>query len=213
VIRLGFSRLAGGVGSPIEGPGTFLRAPRDGDWGDWAALRATSRAFLVPWEPTWPADSLSRAAFRRRIRVIGAEWREDSGYTYFIFRRSGPALVGGVTLSNMRRGVAQTASLGYWVGAPFARQGLMTEALSVLLPYAFERLGLHRIEAACLPQNAASRGLLAKVGFIEEGYARGYLRINGEWRDHVLYGLLQAELRLPNASPRPVPARASRGFR
>jgi len=196
VIRLGLSRMAAVPGSQLEGASLILRPPRDSDWGDWAGVRAASRGFLVPWEPTWPADSLSRAAFRRRIRVISAEWREDSGYTFFIFRRAGEILVGGVTLSNMRRGVAQTASLGYWVGFPFARQGVMTEALGVLLPHAFERLGLHRIEAACLPQNAASRGLLTKLGFVEEGYARGYLRINGEWRDHVLYGLLRSELKL-----------------
>jgi ribosomal-protein-alanine N-acetyltransferase len=71
----------------------------------------------------------------------------------------------------------------------------MTEALYVLFPFAFDRLGLHRIEAACLPHNLASRGLLQKVGFREEGHARQYLRINGSWQDHVLYALLRGDIR------------------
>jgi ribosomal-protein-alanine N-acetyltransferase len=127
--------------------------------------------------------------------MVGSEWREDLGYSWLLFRRGDGALLGGVTLSNVRRGVAQSGSLGYWIGASHARRGYMTEALQLLLPYAFERLGLHRIEAACLPNNAASRGLLRKLGFVEEGYAREYLRINGSWQDHVLYGLLKPELR------------------
>jgi ribosomal-protein-alanine N-acetyltransferase len=129
------------------------------------------------------------------------EWRDDAGYSFLIFRRTDDVLIGGVTLSHLRRGVAQTASLGYWVGAAFARQGHMSEALGQLLPFAFDRLGLHRVEAACLPHNVASRGLLMKLGFREEGYAREYLKIDGVWQDHVLYGLLRADLRPTAAAP------------
>ncbi len=121
--------------------------------------------------------------------------RHDTGYAFLIFRHEDGRLVGGVSMSNIRRGVAQSASLGYWMGAPFARHGYMTEALEAVLDFGFNSLGLHRIEAACLPSNQASRGLLAKVGFREEGYAREYLRINGVWQDHVLFAILRTDAR------------------
>jgi [ribosomal protein S5]-alanine N-acetyltransferase len=195
MMRIGLPGFFTVRGAQLDGRRVFLRPPRDTDWRHWADLRGASRDFLTPWEPVWPADALGRAAFRRRVRMVGSEWREDLGYSWLLFRRGDGALLGGVTLSNVRRGVAQSGSLGYWIGAPHARRGYMTEALQLLLPYAFERLGLHRIEAACLPNNAASRSLLRKLGFVEEGYAREYLRINGSWQDHVLYGLLKPELR------------------
>jgi len=185
-------------GAQLEGQRVFLRPPRDADWRSWAELRGQSRDFLMPWEPVWPSDALGRAAFRRRVRMVGVEWREDLGYSWLLFRRGDGALLGGVTLSNVRRGVAQSGSLGYWIGELHARRGYMTEALQLLLPYAFDHIGLHRIEAACLPHNAASRGLLTKLGFVEEGYARQYLRINGSWQDHVLYGLLKGDQRIPS---------------
>lgn len=190
MIRFGWTRFYI-PRSRLTGAYVHLCPPRFSDWHAWADLRARSRDFLVPWEPAWSSDALGRAAYRRRLRHIALEWRDDAGYSFTIFRREDDALLGGVTLSNIRRGVAQAASLGYWIGAPFARQGFMTDALQTLLPFAFDRLGLHRIEAACLPHNAASRGLLMKIGFHEEGYARGYLKINGVWQDHVLYGLLR----------------------
>ena len=198
MMRIGLPGFFTVRGAQLDGRRVFLRPPRDTDWRPWADLRGASRDFLTPWEPVWPADALGRAAFRRRVRMVGSEWREDLGYSWLLFRRGDGALLGGATLSNVRRGVAQSGSLGYWIGAPHARRAYMTEALQLLLPYAFERLGLHRIEAACLPNNAASRSLLRKLGFVEEGYAREYLRINGSWQDHVLYGLLKPELR---ASP------------
>ncbi|MDX1710378.1 MAG: GNAT family protein [Rhodovibrionaceae bacterium] len=179
----------------LEGPRVILRAPRSRDWRAWAALRRESRDFLVPWEPTWPHDALTRGAFRRRLRYHNSEWRSGSGAAFFIFHRTDGQLVGGVTLANIRRGVAQTGSLGYWVGARYARQGFMTEGLGLVLDYAFETIGLHRVEAACLPDNAASQALLQRLRFSREGYARQYLRINGSWRDHVLYGLLRADHR------------------
>jgi ribosomal-protein-alanine N-acetyltransferase len=101
--------------------------------------------------------------------------------------------VGGVTLNNVRRGVIQAGSLGYWIGAPFARRGFMTAALAALIPYAHGALRLKRIEAACLPHNAASMRLLQKLGFAREGYARQYLCIAGEWQDHVLFARLAGD--------------------
>lgn len=177
----------------LVGGRVYLRQPEDRDWRPWADLRTLSRDFLAPWEPTWPADALTREAYRRRLRRYGIDWREDGGYSFFIFRLGDNALIGGVTLGNVRRGVAQAGTLGYWVGRPFARQGYMTDALKATIAFAFQTLQLHRLEAACLPSNEASRGVLEKLGFRQEGYARKYLRINGDWHDHLLYSLLAEE--------------------
>ena len=193
-------RFAIGRGPRLETARLYLRRPRLMDWRAWAAVRGASRDFLVPWEPSWPEDALTIAAYRRRLRQISVEWRSDQGYGLFLFSKAGDELVGGVNLSNVRRGVAQTASLGYWMGGAFANRGMMGEALRVLLPYAFERVNLHRIEAACLPHNKASRALLAKLGFREEGHAVKYLKINGIWQDHVLHALLAENYRAPATS-------------
>ncbi|WP_420345244.1 GNAT family N-acetyltransferase [Pelagibius sp.] len=180
----------------LEGPRVYLCPPRMGDWKTWALLREESREFLVPWEPTWPHDALTRQAFRRRLKAYNHEWRQGTGFSFLVYRLNDSGLMGGVTLSNVRRGVAQAASMGYWIGERFARQGYMTEAVLAVVEFAFEELGLHRIEAACLPHNDPSRSLLLKVGFRQEGYARQYLRINGKWQDHLLFELLRDDPRL-----------------
>jgi [ribosomal protein S5]-alanine N-acetyltransferase len=177
----------------VEGDGVYLRAPQMSDYSEWTTLREASRAFLTPWEPTWPSDDLSRSAFRRRLRRYTEDQRADTSYAFFLFRKSDDALVGGLTLANIRRGVAQAGSLGYWVGEPFARRGLMTGALHGLVPFAFGSLRLHRLEAACIPSNGASIRLLEKTGFAREGYAREYLCINGLWQDHLLFARLDGE--------------------
>ncbi|HXP13206.1 MAG TPA: GNAT family protein [Stellaceae bacterium] len=191
----GLARLLGSAPPPfrVVGPRTLLRSPERGDFPEWAALRAESKNFLVPFEPSWPSDALSRRGYRRRLRRYAQDWHGDVGYSFLLFRREDNALLGGVSLSNVRRGVAETASLGYWIGERFARQGYMTEGLRLTLGFAFDRLRLYRVEAACLPHNTASRRLLLKSGFSEEGYARKYLSINGAWQDHVLFGLLRED--------------------
>jgi len=119
--------------------------------------------------------------------------RADLAYAFLIFRSDDNAMVGGLTLANIRRGVAQAGSIGYWVGAPFARQGYMTAAVRALIPFCFRTLRLHRLEAACIPGNVASVSLLEKTGFTREGYARNYLCINGIWQDHLLYARLEGD--------------------
>ncbi len=182
----------------IEGDGVVLRTPQMTDFGEWSALREASRDFLTPWEPTWPSDDLTRGAFRRRIRRYVEDLRSDQGYAFLIIRSADDALVGGLTLANIRRGVAQAGSLGYWMGLPFVRQGYMTAAVRAVIPFAFGTLRLHRLEAACIPTNTASIKLLEKTGFVREGYAREYLCINGTWQDHLLYARLK-EFRIPDA--------------
>lgn len=171
----------------------FLRYPQSSDYLAWAEVREQSRDFLRPWEPTWPVDELTRPAFRRRLRRYGKEIREDEGYPFFVFRRADEKLMGGCILSNVRRGASQACSLGYWIGEAYARQGLMGEALDALLPHIFVQLRLRRVEAACLAANEPSRRLLARLGFQQEGIAREYLKIAGEWQDHLLFALLQSD--------------------
>jgi ribosomal-protein-alanine N-acetyltransferase len=175
----------------IEGEGVTLRLPQMAEFEEWAALRTASRDFLTPWEPSWPADDLTRAAFRRRLKRYAEDWRTDQSYAFFIFRKQDNLLLGGLTLANVRRGVAQAGSIGYWLGMPFASNGYMTAAVKGVLPFCFETLRLHRVEAACIPTNTASIRLLERCGFLREGYARQYLCINGVWQDHLLFARLR----------------------
>ncbi len=174
----------------ITGERLVLRPPHKEDHKAWAALREASRAFLQPWEPTWHRDDLTAAAFRRRVSRYSAEIEKDESYPFFLFGSNGQELLGGINLTNVRRGAASMASLGYWMGERHAGQGLMTEAVQSILPFAAKTLGLRRIEAACVPENRVSVRLLEKTAFVQEGYARQYLAINGEWRDHLLFARL-----------------------
>jgi ribosomal-protein-alanine N-acetyltransferase len=171
----------------------YLRAPAAGDFEAWAQLRGGSRAFLQPWEPTWADDEFSRSSYRTKLKRYAESIREDRGYPWFVFRVADHALVGGATLSNVRRGVSQCATLGYWVGEMHQRRGYTRDAVMALIAYSFGPLGLHRLEAACQPENDRSRALLERVGFRHEGLARSYLRIDGAWRDHLLFGLVDGD--------------------
>jgi ribosomal-protein-alanine N-acetyltransferase len=177
----------------IRGDGLYLRPAVAADFPAWAQLRAISRDFLTPWEPTWPDDDLTRAAFRRRLRRQVEDMTRDESFSFLIFDAVTDGLLGGLTLGGIRRGVAQAGTLGYWMGAPHAGKGCMTRAVAAASRYGFSTLRLHRIEAACLPENVASMTLLERNGFRKEGLARAYLRIDGAWRDHVLYALLEHE--------------------
>jgi ribosomal-protein-alanine N-acetyltransferase len=177
----------------IEGNGVFLRVPRMGDFEEWSALRGTSRQFLMPWEPVWPEDDLTRSAFRRRIRRYERDLHEESGYAFLIYRKSDRTMLGGATLTNLRRGAAQAGSLGYWMGEAFAGKGYMSAAIAALVPFAHSMLRLRRIDAACLLTNASSMRLLEKMHFTREGVAREYLSIAGHWQDHLLYARLATD--------------------
>lgn len=179
------------VDPEIRAGGLLLRFPAMADYPAWAELRASSRAHLTPYEPEWSSDELTRAAYRRRMRRYMHDVREDQGYPFFILRAEDDELLGGITLSNVRRGISQTASMGYWIGARHAGRGHMTTAVGAITAMAFGELRLHRLEAACLPSNQASVRVLIKCGFRHEGLARRYLKINGAWRDHELFALIE----------------------
>lgn len=179
----------------IRGDKVLLRFPLLSDFQQWAVLRSESRRFLAPWEPIWPSDELTRLGYRRRVKRYQRELREGSGYPFFVFASDGAALLGGLTLSQVQRGVTQSGSLGYWMGERYAGRGYMSDAVRALVRFGFDTLRLHRIEAACLPHNDASIRLLEKVGFKREGYARAYLCIDGRWQDHLLYGMVSDDPR------------------
>ncbi|PAU97061.1 30S ribosomal protein S5 alanine N-acetyltransferase [Paracoccus salipaludis] len=178
----------------LETERMVLRLPAHGDFAAWTSLRAESREFLTPWEPVWHADHLSRRAFTNRVYWAARASRSGTSLPLFLVRQDG-VLLGAITLDGIRRGPAQMGTLGYWVGAPFARQGYMREAIGAVVSHAFGLMDLSRIEAACLPENVASRGALESCGFKYEGVAQSYLQINGRWRNHVLYSILRADRR------------------
>jgi ribosomal-protein-alanine N-acetyltransferase len=179
--------------SRFETERLILRPAAMKDFEAWVTLRLSSRAFLVPWEPEWPDDDLTRPGFRRRVDRALREIRSDAAYPLLLERKSDRALIGGLTIGLIRRGVAQMATLGYWVGAAHARQGYMSEAVLGAVEHGFGPLRLHRIEAACLPRNIASLTLLRNCGFAQEGRAAAYLKINGAWEDHLLFARIRPE--------------------
>lgn len=179
----------------IETERMALRLPQHSDFSDWTGLRVDSRDFLTPWEPAWSEDHLSRKAFTNRVYWAHRASRNGSAIPFFIERKVDGVLLGAITLDNIRRGPAQMATIGYWIGAAHARQGYMTEAIGAVARHAFSVLDLSRIEAACLPENSASRGVLERAGFKYEGVAQSYLQINGRWRTHVLYANLRHDRR------------------
>jgi ribosomal-protein-alanine N-acetyltransferase len=179
----------------IETERMTLRLPQHGDFRAWTTLRDQSAPFLTPWEPVWAADHLSRKAFTNRIYWANRSTSQGTALPLLLIRREDTALLGAITLDNIRRGPSQAGTLGYWIGQAHARQGYMREAILSVVHHAFTVMDLSRVEAACLPENAASRGVLEKCGFKYEGVAQSYLQIAGRWRNHVLYANLRGDRR------------------
>jgi ribosomal-protein-alanine N-acetyltransferase len=172
-----------------------LRPPSNSDFRSWVALRKASQDYLTPWEPAWATDHLSRKAFSNRVYWANRSINAGTALPLFLVRREDQVLLGAITLDNIRRGPALAGTLGYWTGEAFGRQGYMREAIETVVHYAFTHLELSRIEAACLPENKPSRGLLEGSGFKYEGVAQSYLQISGRWRTHVLYAALRGDRR------------------
>ncbi len=172
-----------------------LRPPAHGDYQAWASLRTDSADFLKPWEPVWSHDHLARKSFTNRVYWAQRSINNGNAVPLFLIRRQDNALLGAITLDNIRRGPAQAGTTGYWIGAPYARQGYMREAIEAVVHYAFHTLDISRIEAGCLPENTPSRRLLEQCGYKYEGVAQSYLQINGRWRNHVLYANLRHDRR------------------
>ena len=179
----------------LKGERVWLKVPVQGDYREWAALRGESRSFLEPWEPRWAPDELHYTAWRPRLRRYRKDFDEGVAVSFFVFDRDSGKLLGGITLGNIRRGVSQSGHIGYWLGERHAGKGLMVDALELLSRHAFDTIRLHRVEAACIPGNNRSVRVLEKAGFTREGLVRSYLKINGCWQDHFLYGLISDDRR------------------
>jgi ribosomal-protein-alanine N-acetyltransferase len=176
----------------LMGPRVILRMGDPADWRNWRNLREMSRDFLTPWEPAWPDNAMTYGYFCGLLRRQWRDWRQGKAYAFQIFLHGNDgkpgALIGGVTLNDVQRGIAQKGTLGYWIGKPYSGQGYMKEAVQLVCNFAFQTLRLHRVEASCLPHNEPSKKLLTGLGFEEEGYAKAYLQIEGKWQDHILWG-------------------------
>lgn len=179
----------------LSGDGLLVRCPQQADYTEWRDLRFRSREFLMPYEPRWPETELSARNFAARVRRNRRDATYGTEFSFLIFlqERRRSTLVGGMTLSNIRRRAAQNVTLGYWMGVEFAGKGIMKRSVALILPFVFDTLNLHRIEAACLPDNIASRRVLTGNGFREIGLAEHYLQINGRWCDHLLFALTREQ--------------------
>ncbi len=183
--------LFGGTAPVLRSGRVVLVEPARCHYEAWSLLRETSRQHLEPYEPAWASDELTKAAYRRRLKRYRLDRSRETGAAFLVMRASDDALLGGVTLTNIRRGVTQSASVGYWIGLPFVRRGYASEALNGVLRHAFDSLGLNRVEAACMPSNGASIAVLERGGFRREGLARRYIMINGVFEDHLLFARLK----------------------
>ncbi|MBN9071468.1 MAG: GNAT family N-acetyltransferase [Rhizobiales bacterium] len=179
----------------LHGKRVTLRLPERGDYQEWARLRGNSRAFLEPWEPRWAPDELDRSGWRHRVSRYREDFAQGTAIPLLIFENIGGKLAGGITLGNIRYGVAQSGQIGYWIGESFAGKGMMLESVRLVLRHAFDTMRLHRVEAACIPDNARSIRVLEKAGFQREGLLRSYLLINGAWQDHYLYAIISTDVR------------------
>lgn len=173
----------------LESARVYMRPPTMEDWPQWAKVRGENKDYIQPFEPTWATHALDQDFFQRRIMRQARDWELGQANAFLIFKKNDMHLIGGMNINNICRGAAQFAALGYWIDQAHEGQGYMAEAMSLTLEYCFETLGLHRVNASCLPKNERSKKVLLRAGFKEEGMAEKYLKINGAWRDHQLFGL------------------------
>jgi [ribosomal protein S5]-alanine N-acetyltransferase len=179
------------MGVRLDGARIILRMPDVTDWQAYTKLRALSADFLMPWEPLWPDDAVTQNFYMRQWRRYARRWVQDREYAFLIFRRElnggEGGLLGSITVTDINRSVYQVGTLGYWMGSPHAGQGFMREALSLILPFAYQHLKLNRVDATCMPENERSIALLRKHGFREVGLSKNYMQIEGVWRDHIVF--------------------------
>ena len=185
--------------SPLElrGKRVLLRSLTENDFAAWHEVRTRCASWLLRWEPRpkgAPVPSEDRPCFAARCGIRERERHLGTGYGFGIFVDG--RFVGELTLSSIQRGPFQSGSIGYWVDQAFAGQGLVPEAVVVTLRFAFEALGLHRVEISIIPRNAASRRVTEKLDLRLEGVSERFLEIDGQWEDHVRYAMTTEEWQL-----------------
>ena len=177
----------------LETARTICRIAQPQDVASVLTYMERNRAFLTPFEPIKPDGYFTLPFWRQQIQWDHSDFRHGRRWRIFIFDRQTQDVIGVAHFSNILRAALQACSLGYSLDEGRGGQGLMTEALSAVIPEVFRQLKLHRIQANYMPSNKASGRVLEKLGFQVEGQARQYLRLNGQWEDHVLTSLINPD--------------------
>ncbi len=218
MIRMADDRIAVPLNTRLESGRILLRAPRAIDIAELRSLLSRNADHLRPWSPSPPpgTNPLGFTELGRAIAKQRRDWKAGTAYVFtVVLRQAREPMVGRIALTSVVRGPWQSAQLGYWLDAVNGRRGLMSEGVELALSFAFERIGLPRVQAAVMPHNRPSRRILAKRGFREEGYAERYLSIGGAWEDHVIYGLTAEEWKpasiMPERGMAILPAATSEG--
>jgi [ribosomal protein S5]-alanine N-acetyltransferase len=156
-------------------------------------VRTRNKDFFEPWEPAQSSRHFTLQGQREEIERSLVDAQRDVRYAFGVFLRQSDELIGRVALSNVSRGAWQNATLGYYIDELHNRRGYATEAVQLALEFAFGSAGLHRVQAAVLPRNVASRRVLEKAGFGREGRSTKYLQINGVWEDHEMFAVTRED--------------------
>ena len=174
-----------------------FRPLRPPDYPAWRDVRVASRDWLKPWEPApdpgAPDPVADAEAFRGRCGAWDRQRQFDNAYGFGLFLADSESFIGEVSLGTVQRGPFQSASIGYWVDAAHAGRGYVPEGVGLILQYGFEQIALHRMEAAIVPRNTASRRVAEKLGLREEGTSLRFLQIDGAYEDHVRYAITLEE--------------------
>lgn len=163
----------------LNGPRVHLRPPMMHHWSEWGALRLRNRDYLKSFEPSWRQEEFGQDYFRRRVEKQAEEWNLGRAHSFLIFKNDMGAILGGMNVNNICRGAAQYASLGYWIDETHQGQGLMAEALEVILAYGFKELKLQRMNAACLPHNERRRIYCSAPGSLKRDLHENISRLTG----------------------------------
>jgi [ribosomal protein S5]-alanine N-acetyltransferase len=178
-------------GFHLRGPRVVMRPLRAEDFDAWSDVRIRSHDWLTKWEPMalpgHPDVARDHRAFASRCGIRDREWQLGTGYGFGLFIND--HFAGEINMNNIMRGPLQNALVGYWIDEKQAGHGYVPEGLVLMFQFAFDDLGLHRLEIAIIPRNTPSRRVVEKLGLREEGTALRYLEINGNWEDHVRYGI------------------------
>ncbi|HEX2105542.1 MAG TPA: GNAT family protein [Solirubrobacteraceae bacterium] len=174
----------------LEAAPTAIRPTAPEDVDEQLALRLVNRDHTGPWDPTRDESFYTTAGQRLELELDQRAWAAGTAFAFAVLAMDeGDRIIGRVALANVVRGPWQNATLGYWIDHRVGGRGHASRAVRLALAYAFEHVGLHRVQPAIIPRNAASRRVAEKVGFRHEGRALRYLKINGVWEDHDIFAL------------------------
>ncbi|WP_395152208.1 GNAT family N-acetyltransferase [Ilumatobacter sp.] len=179
----------------LHGRRIMMRPLAAGDFRAWSEVRAHNEEWLTAWEPrrnlSLPDPTVERSAFSARCAQRDRDRTVGIAYQFGLFIDE--QIAGEVNLNNVIRGAMQSGTIGYWIDQRHAGHGYVAEGVSALIRYAFDTLGLHRVEICIVPRNTKSRRVMEKLEIRDEGTAQRYLEINGEWEDHIRYGITVEE--------------------